>query len=128
MIGTTEPTVVEDKEKEEQSGEAKGEEEGSEAQPSSKVRRGNETLEEDPYTYSLDKELREEMKKRKFRTTGRKREEMILLLKEDSRKQRKIVIGDRQLGGRGEANVSLISACLDSSLLYKPVLRNTHSV
>ena len=50
-------------------------------------------MEEDPYTYNLDREFREELKKRKFWITGRKREEMILLLKEDDKRQRKIVIG-----------------------------------
>ena len=71
-----------------------------EAQPN-KVRRGNEEIEEDPYTYQLDRELREELKRRMFRVSGRKREEMILLLKEDDRTQGKIVMGIKHKGGQG---------------------------
>ena len=99
VLGATEATGAEEEDVVEVEREDVGEEE--KAQPSNKVRRGNEELEEEPYIYQLDRELREEMRRRRFRVTGRKREEMILLLKEDDRSQRKIVIGVEHWGGQG---------------------------
>ena len=79
--------------------------EAREAQPSQKVRRGNKGVGEDPYNHQLDSELREELRRRKFKVGGRKRRrsEMILLLEEDDRCQRKIVLSTQCNGGAREA-------------------------
>ena len=70
----------------EEDGEAREEEDGVEEvtaqQPHPKRHKGLSDL--------SDSELREEMKRRRYKGRGRSREEIILLLEEDSRTQRHI--------------------------------------
>ena len=53
------------------------------------------------YSHITDKELKEELKKRHFKVGGKKRSDLIFLLEEDKRNQRKIVLAEGHWGGQG---------------------------
>ena len=53
------------------------------------------------YSHITDKELREELKSRRFKVKGRGREEMIILLEEDNRNQKKLVLSQGHWRGQG---------------------------
>ena len=53
------------------------------------------------YSHITDKELRDDLRRRRFKVKGRKREEMILLLEEDDKNQRKLVLTEGHWRGQG---------------------------
>ena len=69
-------------------------------QPSTKIKRCNEEVEGE-YTYLTDKELKEELKRRKFKLLGRKRDAMIHLLEEEDKHQGRIVMSMEHRKGLG---------------------------
>ena len=79
---------------------------GEEDEPARKKTRNDSHKEEEGrYSDHTDSDLRKEMKKRKFKGSGRSREKIILLLEEDDKTQRVINWANQPLEHLGQAEL-----------------------